>query len=118
MSIHVFAGDRNEQRTGDYLTRVDHRIGDDRCSNGTKIRQGFEYVGEGQHYFVTSCPRTASGGMLRRMTVCSATFAKTGAAVSEAQMDVLGFSSQIYTMNCGSSVGPQPTNETFVWDAS
>src|SRR5574342_36397 len=99
MSIHFFARNRNEQGTGNHLTRVDHRIGDDRCCNGTKIRQGFEYVGEYQHYFVTNCPRTTSGGTLSRMTVCSATFAKTGAAVSEAQIDVLGFSSQMYTMN-------------------
>src|SRR5688572_16896472 len=51
MSIYFLTGDGHEQRTGDYLTRVDHRLGDDRCSDGTKIRQGFERVGESQHLF-------------------------------------------------------------------
>jgi hypothetical protein len=52
--------------------------------------------------------------MLSRITVCSATCEKTGAAVSELQMDVLGLSSQMYTMNCGSSTGPQPIKDALV----
>jgi hypothetical protein len=59
-----------------------------------------------------------SGGMFSTMTVCSATAENTGAAVSELQMDMLGLFNQIYTMNLGSSTGPQPMKDTLVCVAS
>src|SRR5512140_2786289 len=50
-----------------------------------------------------------------RMTVADwATCAKTGAAVSEPQIEADGCSSHTYTMNLGSSTGPHPMKEAFV----
>ena len=54
----------------------------------------FHRVGQGQHHGFAISPRTLSGGMLIRSTSFLATSEKTGAAVSEPQIEVDGLSSQ------------------------
>ncbi len=94
MPVRMFARKGDEQRPRDDLPGIDRRLGDDQVSIEAGIGQSFDCVGKRQHYGFAISLRMLSGGMLSRTIVFCATCAKTGAAVSEPQMEAEGRSSQ------------------------